>query len=150
MSKDIKACLTHKTDNWKTPTEIYNRFMELGYKDTFKYESKENELENNYYNEKLFINPPFSKMKKITEWIIKQLEQHNEILLLIPSRTDTEYFHRLLTYNPIIYMIKGRLHYNDSKSAPFPTLLLHFNNNWWLKMPIYKQITQKELIKCQF
>lgn len=47
----------------------------------------------------------------------------------MPARTDTKYFHELLKLKPKIYFIKGRLHFNDSKeSAPFPTILLHFNN----------------------
>lgn len=132
------------TDNWRTPTKIYEAFIEKNYIDCFKYEAKENEMLNNYYDKKLFINPPFSKMKEVTKWVIKQKENGNKIALLIPARTDTKYFHDLIEYNPLIIFIKGRLHYNDSKSAPFPTILLIFNKyaSWyqWTKM------TQDQLI----
>lgn len=133
--KDIKACLSHKTDDWKTPKKLYDPIMKNGYIDTFKYQSENDELENNYYNEKLYVNPPFSKLKKISKWLEQQIENGNEIILLIPSRTDTEYFHNLLKYKPTIYFIKGRLHYNESKAAPFPSMIIMFNK--WNIIPIY-------------
>ena len=46
-------------------------------------------------------------------------------MLLIPARTDTVYFHKLLEFKPEIVFIKGRLRFNDSKlSAPFPSILV--------------------------
>ena len=118
--------------------------MQEGYIDCFKYKSDKNELENIYYDKKLFVNPPFSKMTEITEWVIKNSKE-NIIALLIPSRTDTEYFHKLLKLNPTIYFIKGRLHYNDSKSAPFPTILMFFTN--FNIFPIWNGLTQDQLIE---
>jgi len=144
MSKNINACLSHKTDDWKTPTDIYEAFMKNNFVDCFKYQSNENELENDYENQKLFINPPFSKLNIITDWLIRQLNR-NQIALLIPARTDTKYFQKLIKYNPIIYFIEGRLHYNDSKSAPFPTILLIFDK--YRVFPLYIPITQTQLIK---
>lgn len=65
----------------------------------------------------------------MNDWINYGIRQHwynhCEVLFLIPARTDTKYFHELLSYSPDIYFIKGRLHYNDSKTgAPFPSILL--------------------------
>lgn len=123
---NIKACLSSNSDNWKTPINIFNAFMNKGYIDTFKYLSDENELNNNYKNSKLFINPPFSIMEVVITWVINQYFNNNDIALLIPARTDTRYFHRLLKIidNAIIYFIKGRLRYNESNPAPFPTILI--------------------------
>ena len=45
--------------------------------------------------------------------------------MLIPSRTETKYFHKLMEHNPKILFFKGRLHFNESKnSAPFPSCLI--------------------------
>ena len=143
--KGQKTLFSKNTDNWKTPLKIYNYFIKkLGCIDCFKYESEENELNNNYENKKLFINPPFSKMKEITPWIIEQTKK-NDIYLLIPARTDTKYFHDLLKQNPEIVFIKGRLHYNDSKSAPFPTLLLKFTKYNFGKLPLYECKEQSQI-----
>lgn len=125
MPHDLNVMYSRNTDNWKTPTKIYKYFTEkLNCIDCFKYESKENQFRINYHNQKLFVNPPFSKMKEVVNWLIAQYHNRNTIYLLIPARTDTKYFHELLYLKPIIQFIKGRLHYNDSKSAPFPTILM--------------------------
>ena len=50
---NYKACFSSKTDNWKTPENIYKDFMNKGYIDTFKFLSENNELLNNYRNNKL-------------------------------------------------------------------------------------------------
>lgn len=65
-------------------------------------------------------------MKRWIEWAIHQyFNNHCDIMILIPARTDTKYFHELLEWHPEIIFIKGRLHYNDSKTgAPFPSLLI--------------------------
>lgn len=138
----IDACLSHNHDNWRTPKVIYDKFMSWNYIDCFKFKSQEDELENNYKNKRLFINPPFSKMKKITEWVIKQINNKNLIALLIPARTDTDYFHKLIKYHPTIFFIKGRLHYNESGAAPFPTILLIFNATKW-QLPVYAAMTKE-------
>ena len=49
------------------------------------------------------------------------------IMFLIPSRTDTKYFHKLLELNPVIIFIKGRLKFNDTETAPFPSMVLYFS-----------------------
>ena len=80
-------------------------------------------------------------MKQINNWLIKQCKK-NKVALLIPSRTDTQYFHELIKLKPIIYFIKGRLHYNDSGTAPFPTILMIFNQN---KESYYYGISQNDI-----
>lgn len=133
MSKNIGACLSHNTDNWRTPTKIYNYFINvLGCVDCFPYCSDYDELKNDYFDNKLFINPPFSKMSAVVDWALKQYKDNNcEVYLLIPSRTDTKYFHKLLSFNPLIFFVKGRLKFNDSNSAPFPSMLVYLNHKYY-------------------
>lgn len=147
MAMRIKGCLMSNSDDWKTPSAIYQEFMNHGWIDCFKYQSDKNELFNNYYDKKLFINPPFSKMKEISSWIICQITNNNRVALLIPARTDTNYFHELLKFRPFIIFIKGRLKYNDTGTAPFPTLLLVFDRNYHYNPKIYECLTQNELIE---
>jgi site-specific DNA-methyltransferase (adenine-specific) len=90
----------------------------------------------------LFINPPYSNIKEWVDYAIKHLNNHKEnvVIFLIPSRTDTKYFQKLLDENIDmgIYFFKGRLHFNGSKnSAPFPSCLIKLNipkgNNYILQ-----------------
>lgn len=121
-----QVLFSSKSDDWKTPSIIYNEFMNNDFIDCFQFQSKENEFLNNYYHKKLYINPPFSKLKYVADWVIKQIPYNKVIVLLIPSRTDTRYFHKLLRYNPDIIFIFGRLHFNDLNCAPFPSLFMVF------------------------
>lgn len=118
---------SHKSDDWKTPSNIYNWFMNNGFIDCFRFRSDYDELSNDYFYQKLFINPPFSKMKVVCQWVNRQIYNGNFIVMLIPSRTDTSYFHSLLRNRPFIFLIEGRLRYNDSNVAPFPSCFLVIN-----------------------
>lgn len=76
----------------------------------------------------MFCNPPYSQIAK---WVEKCYEEgHKEntlVALLIPSRTDTRYFHDYIYNRAEIRFIKGRLKFGDGKnSAPFPSMLVIF------------------------
>lgn len=119
-----KTIFSHNTDDWRTPTDLYNYFMSFC-KDPCPYKSEIDNLNRVYTRQELYINPPYSKIDKWTEFIYTNAWL-NKIYLLIPARTDTKYFHKLLMLNPIIIFIKGRLKFNDTGSAPFPSVLLIF------------------------
>jgi len=47
--------------------------------------------------------------------------------MLIPSRTDTKYFHDYIYQRTEIRFVKGRLKFGDRKNAaPFPSMLVIF------------------------
>lgn len=124
---NLKGCFSKNTDDWRTPSSLYKLFIDQGYIDCFPFHADYDEFERIYDNKLLFVNPPYSKLKLIPDWLKTQLDHGCYITLLIPSRTDTKYFHQLLDLHPFIQFIPGRLHFNDSKeAAPFPSLLLTF------------------------
>ena len=115
---------SRKTDNWKTPSSLYNKMMELNYFDPCPYLSEFDGLSINWKN-KNFVNPPYSKLKI---WVQKSIEQHKlnkEVILLIPARTDTQAFKQLYDYGAHFVFITGRLKFNDSGIAPFPSMLVN-------------------------
>lgn len=76
----------------------------------------------------MFVNPPYSE---IESWVAKSFyEGHKDntlVVLLIPARTDTKYFHDFCLYRSEIRFIKGRLRFgNAESSAPFPSMLVIF------------------------
>lgn len=126
--KNLKAVFSHNTDDWKTPSDLYDYFVnQLRCVDCFPFQADYDEFERVYVWKDLFVNPPFSKLKFLPSWIKTQLDNGCTIYLLIPSRTDTKYFHEFLQFNPTIHFIKGRLRFNNALSAPFPTILLVFH-----------------------
>lgn len=53
------------------------------------------------------------------------MEYGNLVVLLVPARTDTRWFHDYIYGKAEIRFIKGRLKYNDCKqSAPFPSMIV--------------------------
>ena len=142
---NILASLSHKSDEWATPSLLYQAFMRKGYIDPCPLGGQINALETSYENKRLFVNPPFSKLNEFALWIIEHAKQGCDIYLLMPTRTDTRYFKALFDYgiDEIIFMHK-RLRYNDSKTAPFNSMVLHINKSKSMKC---KLMTCEQLTK---
>jgi len=78
-----------------------------------------------------WMNPPYGK--EIGIWLEKAYLESLKgvtIVCLIPSRTDTKYWHNYCMKADEIRFIKGRLKFGDSKnSAPFPSAIIIFNKD---------------------
>ena len=124
-----KVLFSRKSDNWATPNEIYNHYMSKGYFDPCPLNNDFDGLKIEWGNMN-FVNPPYSKIK---DFVIKAIEEHKkgkEIVLLIPARTDTKYFSTLVNYGCDITFVTGRLHFNNSNSAPFPSCYIRLNGKY--------------------
>lgn len=133
-----------KTDNWSTPQEFFD---ELNKEFDFtldpcaddynhkceKYFTEEQDGLSKIWGgqERIFCNPPYGK--EIGLWVRKcsltNQEQGNLIVMLLPARTDTRWFHEYIyrKSNVEIRFIKGRLKFGESKnSAPFPSMVVVF------------------------
>lgn len=136
-----KVLFSKQSDDWATPIEIYNHYMNLNFFDPCPYQSTFDGLQIDWNpNRNIYINPPYSN---ISAFVDKALEYHkknnSEVVLLIPSRTDTRYFHKLLSYGIDIQFVKGRLKFNDSKNAaPFPSVFIRLNGISNQLVTIYK------------
>jgi site-specific DNA-methyltransferase (adenine-specific) len=73
----------------------------------------------------VFCNPPYGR--QIDAWVKKcfcAAQAGATVVLLIPSRTDTRYFHDWIYIKAEIRFVRGRLRYGDGpQSAPFPSLI---------------------------
>lgn len=94
------------------------------------YTEKENGLKQDWQGEIVFCNPPYGR--EIGEWVkkcfIESKKPNTVVVLLIPSRTDTKYFHEYI-YKRVkeIRFIRGRLKFGNSKNAaPFPSAVIIF------------------------
>lgn len=123
---NLKGCFSHQSDDWQTPPEIYYSFINNDFIDPCPYHADFDGLERKYIGKKLFVNPPYSNIEKWVDWLIDLYLNNNcQFALLVPSRTDTKWFHKLLDLSPFLHFYKGRLHFNNSKNAaPFPSVLI--------------------------
>ena len=145
-----KGVFLHESDHWATPKKLYNWYMEKGFIDPCPLHSKEDNLNKIYDGKKIFINPPYSQISKWVDFIENNLPHCELIHLLIPARTDTKYFHKLLSMKPIIFFIKGRLHFNEDGSAPFPSVILSFTKDMFkvsFALPTYFSMDIEEDLK---
>ena len=134
-----KALFTSKSDEWETPQKTYDELnaefnftldpcaTHENHKCDNYYTIKQNGLKPSWNNEIVFCNPPYSQIK---DWVKKASEATGGVVvLLIPARTDTKYFHEYIYHKAEIRFIKGRLKFGDSKnSAPFPSMIVIFKN----------------------
>lgn len=127
-----------KTDEWATPRDL---FESLDRKYHFNldpcanaenhvceryFTKEENGLLQDWSGARVFCNPPYGK--PLRDWVKKASEERDKaeiIVMLLPARTDTRWFHEYLYGKAQITFIKGRLRYNGCKDcAPFPSMIV--------------------------
>ena len=86
------------------------------------------------WNGVCWMNPPYGR--EIGKWVEKAYEESKTmpypVVLLIPARTDTSYFHEYIYGKAKIRFIRGRLHFTDDDGlpggcAPFPSMIVIYN-----------------------
>jgi len=136
---NLEAIFSHKSDEWTTPQKFFDELNQefhfdldaaaddVNHKCDRYFTAKQDGLTQNWGG-RVFCNPPYSD---IARWVAKAFyETRNDntlVVMLIPSRTDTKYFHNYIYGRSEIRFVKGRLKFGESKnSAPFPSMLVIF------------------------
>jgi site-specific DNA-methyltransferase (adenine-specific) len=138
----MKALFTSKSDQWATPQwlfdELNNEFCftldpcadDCNHKCNKYFTKEQNGLTQSWANEVVFCNPPYGR--EIQKWVKKWFEEVyfgdcSCAVMLIPSRTDTKYFHQYIYKQAEVRFIKGRLKFSGSTvNAPFPSMIVVF------------------------
>ena len=77
------------------------------------------------WEDHVWCNPPYGRV--IKDWVLKASQHHDLVVMLLPARTDTRWFHELVLPNADVEFIKGRLKFGGSKfGAPFPSMIVTF------------------------
>ena len=82
---------------------------------------------------RVFMNPPYGR--EIGKWMKKAYEECKIkgncelVVCLIPSRTDTRWWHDYVMKADEIRFIKGRLKFDGKNSAPFPSCIVIFRRS---------------------
>ncbi|WP_349533975.1 DNA N-6-adenine-methyltransferase [Leuconostoc citreum] len=137
-----KTLFSSKKMDWETP-QLF--FEELNKKYKFDLDacaSDDNHKVDNYFTEEdnaltklwngnVFVNPPYGR--ELYSFVEKSYSEHSRdnnrfIVLLIPDRTDTKYWHEFIQGKAAIKFLKGRLKFEisgiASDAAPFPSALI--------------------------
>lgn len=138
--KNQDILFSSKSDEWSTPQDVFDELNEefkfdldpcatdSNHKCEQYYTKEQDGLKQDWGGHTVFVNPPYSKIKDWTEKAYREgCKDHTTVVLLIPSRTDTRYFHDFIYNRSEIRFLKGRLRFGDSEnSAPFPSMVVIF------------------------
>jgi site-specific DNA-methyltransferase (adenine-specific) len=129
MTFNTKGLMSSNRVDWKTPKAVYESLNKI-----FNFDFDPCPTEPTFdglkisWGESNYMNPPYGG--EIKKWIKKGYEESlkgKKVIMLIPSRTDTKYWHDYVMKANELWFIKGRLKFDDTNnSAPFPSVIVVF------------------------
>ncbi len=148
MNKELM--FSSKKDDWETPQSFFDE-LDAKYKFNWDLASSDanakcvnhftvgdNSLSQDWsvLEGNLWLNPPYGRDLK--HWVKKAYEssinRDGALVMLIPSRTDTSYWHDYIFDKAEIKFIRGRLKFESggvaSQPAPFPSALITYGKTF--------------------
>ena len=141
-----KVHYSSKTNEWETPRDIYQKLDDefkftldpCCTKETAKCEKfftkTDDGLSKSWEHDTVFVNPPYGR--EIGGWVRKAYEEFLKgatVVMLIPARTDTKYWHKYIFNKAEVRFMKGRVKFLqngiEKQSAPFPTAIVVYSKN---------------------
>ena len=140
--KNLAPMMSSKDMTWSTPQEFFDTLnVEYNFtldpcatpetaKCTKFFTEEDDGLLQDWGGHTVFCNPPFGTA--IKHWVKKCSDEAKKpdttVVMLIPARTDTIYFHEYIYHKAEITFVKGRLKFGNAKnSAPFPSMVVVFH-----------------------
>lgn len=134
-----RAVFSHDSDEWSTPQAFYDLLDREFWFELDPCATAENAKCRRFFTKEdngltlpwgpgpVFVNPPYSQIVQWTEKVYKESLNGCIVVMLIPSRTDTRYWHRWIMRAAEVRFVKGRLKFGGAKnSAPFPSAVAVF------------------------
>lgn len=129
-----------ESNEWYTPKEVFE-YLDSEFNFTLDpcatpasakcpkfYTQDDDGLSQDWTGERVFMNPPYGR--EIGQWVQKAVESDALVVMLIPARTDTSYFHDYIYTNPKceVRFVRGRIKFEtptgSKNSAPFPSMIV--------------------------
>ena len=137
MNKEVM--FSSKTDLWSTPQGLFDALNKEFCFETDVCALPENAKCERFYSPEqdglkqewtgvCWCNPPYGR--EIGKWVerahLSSLSGAT-VVMLLPARTDTKWFHEYIYKKREIRFIRGRLKFGESKAgAPFPSMIVIF------------------------
>lgn len=135
MNKEVM--FSSKTDLWGTPQDLFDELDAEFHFDLDVCALPDNAKCKRYYTPEMdglsqkwgggccWCNPPYGR--QIGKWVRKAAESGITVVMLLPARTDTKWFHDYILGKAEIRFLKGRLKFGGcNNSAPFPSMVVVF------------------------
>jgi len=142
---DQAVLFSHESTEWRTPQKLFD---DLDLEFNFELDaaaSEENHLCFAFFNKEqdalkqdwttygtTYVNPPYGREIKL--WVEKAWKESQKgitVVMLLPARTDTQWFHDFVYGRAEIRFLRGRIKFLDNEghelnSAPFPSMIVVF------------------------
>lgn len=131
-----------KEESWETPQDFFDALDaefhftvdvcadQSNHKCVRYYTKKNDGLAQSWRGETVWCNPPYGR--KLSLWVEKSFKEVYEngcktVVMLIPARTETRWFHDYILHRSEIRFVRGRLKFGGCKyNAPFPSMVVVF------------------------
>ena len=136
---NTELMFSSKTDLWETPQDLFDKLNNEFHFTLDVCATPENAKCDSFYTKEqdglsqpwkgvVWCNPPYGK--QIGSWVRRGFFASisgNTVVMLLPARTDTRWFHKYIYGKAEIRFIRERLKFGGSKnSAPFPSMVVVF------------------------
>lgn len=136
---NTELMFSSKTDLWETPKDLFDKLNKEFHFTLDVCATPENAKCEEFYTKEqdglkqpwkgtVWCNPPYGR--QTGEWVRRAFlasVSGNTVVMLLPARTDTRWFHEYIYGKAEIRFIRGRLKFGGSKnSAPFPSMVVVF------------------------
>ena len=139
MNEKLKPLFSSKTDDWETPDALF-KALDAEFKFTTDvcatrsnakckhfYSPEQNGLAQKWEGV-CWCNPPYGR--EIKNWVKKASKADCTVVMLLPARTDTSWFHDYILDRAEIRFIRGRIKFSNAKdNAPFPNMIVIFRRD---------------------
>lgn len=130
------------TDDWATPRAFFDKLDAIHNFDLDVAASSRNRMTEDYFGldheqdwrrdglkadwyGHVWCNPPYGR--GIKDWVLKASQHYDLVVMLLPARTDTKWFHELVLPNAEVTFVKGRIKFGAGLApAPFPSMVVEF------------------------
>ena len=137
---NTEVMFSSKTDLWETPQEFFDE-LDAEFHFTLdvcalpenancaRYYTPEQDGLHQPWDGIVWCNPPYGR--EIGKWVERAycsaVEGGAIVVMLLPARTDTRWFHEYIYGKAEIRFVRGRLKFGGNKnSAPFPSMVVVF------------------------
>lgn len=143
-----KVMFSSANEVWETPQDFFDKLNEEFHFDldpcalpenakceTF-FTPEDNGLIQDWGGHKVFCNPPYGRSLKtwVRKCYLEGKKPNTIVVMLIPARTDTSFFHDYIYHHAEIRFVRGRLKFGGCEnSAPFPSMVVIFRDNYECK-----------------
>ena len=135
----ISVMFSSKTDMWETPQDIFDKYNAIYHFETDVCAVPENAKCEHFYTPEIdglkqewsgvcWCNPPYGR--QIAKWVEKAARSNATVVMLMPARTDTKWFHDYCLPYGKIEFLRGRLRFGGcTENAPFPSMIVVFGKD---------------------